>query len=478
VRYLVDRMAELEHVLLDAVNQLSEKMDSYDQCLSSLGSDLSKVQSVDLSLSSIQVLQKEQVVMLKSVNPSVTGGSSGSSGLHGLMGASPVEVAPSVATTPRSSSGDTVPAPQHHQLPLPDTHHEHVPNENRRSWMPKMDIPRFDGSDVRIWLDKCSAYFQLYAIPHDFRVTTASLHMVGKASHWFQPYKHSWGSHTWEHFVLAVSKEFEVNTHRVKTMALLNLRQTGSVEEYKQQFDQLVYHIRLYDPSLNETMLTFQFLLGLKEELRQKVEMHLPDTMSQVATLAAIQEHLSDRPKLQQKRFVGFRTEPKPPMADTVLWKARQLKDYIRIHNLCFKCGEKYSPTHTCSTPIGNLNMMENSAADGGGFLSDEVLTTLESHADLMMGEESFISLHAMSGKQQQKAIQLRALVKNQVMVVLIDSGSSHTFLNTEIASRLQVPVTLVKQMMVKVANGATIPCNSEVQNFKWWCQGHFRCTC
>lgn len=29
----------------------------------------------------------------------------------------------------------------------------------RRPWMPKMDFPRFDGKDVRIWLDKCEAFF-------------------------------------------------------------------------------------------------------------------------------------------------------------------------------------------------------------------------------------------------------------------------------------------------------------------------------
>jgi hypothetical protein len=33
-----------------------------------------------------------------------------------------------------------------------------------------MDFPMFDGSDVRIWLDKCAAYFQLYAIPQDFEL--------------------------------------------------------------------------------------------------------------------------------------------------------------------------------------------------------------------------------------------------------------------------------------------------------------------
>jgi N-acetylglucosamine-6-phosphate deacetylase len=80
----------------------------------------------------------------------------------------------------------------------------------------------------------------LYAIPPDFRVTTSSLHMIDRASHWFQSYKHSPGNHTWEHFVVAISQEFEVGTHHVNTMELLNLRQTGSVEEYKHQFDQLV----------------------------------------------------------------------------------------------------------------------------------------------------------------------------------------------------------------------------------------------
>jgi hypothetical protein len=35
-------------------------------------------------------------------------------------------------------------------------------NEARRGWMPKMDFPKFDGTDPRIWIDKCIAYFSLY----------------------------------------------------------------------------------------------------------------------------------------------------------------------------------------------------------------------------------------------------------------------------------------------------------------------------
>jgi hypothetical protein len=48
-----------------------------------------------------------------------------------------------------------------------------------------MDFLKFDGSDVRIWLDKCVAYFNLYSVPPGFRVTVASIHMIDKAAHWY-----------------------------------------------------------------------------------------------------------------------------------------------------------------------------------------------------------------------------------------------------------------------------------------------------
>jgi hypothetical protein len=58
--FLVAKMSDSEKKLLEAVQRLSEKMDVQDKCLTSLGTDLSKVQSqMDLSMKSIQVLQQE-----------------------------------------------------------------------------------------------------------------------------------------------------------------------------------------------------------------------------------------------------------------------------------------------------------------------------------------------------------------------------------------------------------------------------------
>jgi hypothetical protein len=67
--FLADKMSKLEGKLLEAMNKLSEKMDLYDKHLTSMGSDLCEVQNqVDLLMHSVQVLQKEQVLLLKSVS--------------------------------------------------------------------------------------------------------------------------------------------------------------------------------------------------------------------------------------------------------------------------------------------------------------------------------------------------------------------------------------------------------------------------
>jgi hypothetical protein len=80
--------------------------------------------------------------------------------------------------------------PSHPQVAVPEVlQNDSDRTDGRRSWMPKMDFPHFDGSNARIWLDKCEDYFALYQIPLGFRVSAASIHMSGPTAHWFQTYK-------------------------------------------------------------------------------------------------------------------------------------------------------------------------------------------------------------------------------------------------------------------------------------------------
>ena len=61
--------------------------------------------------------------------------------------------------------------------------------------------------------------------------------------------------------------EFDVNVHREEMRALMLLKQRCTVEQYKKEFNQLVYQLQLYEGTVSETMLVTTFVLGLKEEL-------------------------------------------------------------------------------------------------------------------------------------------------------------------------------------------------------------------
>jgi hypothetical protein len=58
-------------------------------------------------------------------------------------------------------------------------------------------------------------------------------------------------------------------------------------------------------------------------------------------------------------------------------------------------------------------------------------------------------------------------------MPILVDSGSSHTFLNASILPRISYQTTLAPPLRVKVPNGQVVLSTEEVHHFEWWIQGH-----
>jgi hypothetical protein len=109
--------------------------------------------------------------------------------------------------------------------------------------------------------------------------------------------------------------------------------------------------------------------------------------------------------------------------------------------------------------------------SDGGGLISEEILSALELDSMPPQGDY-FLSVSAMSGSQSRKVVHLRGLVNNQVLSILVESGSSHTFVNAAMLGRLQCRSTPTSSMIVKVASGHTLISDQEVKNFEWWIQG------
>lgn len=68
--------------------------------------------------------------------------------------------------------------------------------------------------------------------------------------------------------------------------------------------------------------------------------------------------------------------------------------------------------------------------------------------------------------------MRVRALVNNQVMLILIDSGISHSFCNAKFLERVNIVPTNTISVQVQVANSDKMVTSSFVFGFQWWAQG------
>lgn len=166
------------------------------------------------------------------------------------------------------------------------------------------------------------------------------------------------------------------------------------------------------------------------------------------------------------KPFVHSKSDHKSALQSGEFWKAKQLHEYRRANGLCYKCGDKFAHGHKCAAVAPQVTAVQ--MEEEREILSDEML-------DMIMGgttnerEEMHLSLNAISGAAGPNTIRVRALVKNQVLLMLLDSGSSHNFINESLAQKLGSHQTKIPCRQVKVANGDFISCDSEIPNFTWW---------
>jgi hypothetical protein len=103
--------------------------------------------------------------------------------------------------------------------------------------------------------------------------------------------------------------------------------------------------------------------------------------------------------------------------------------------------------------------------------LSEEILNLLELQ-DIATAEHLSLSLNAISGSKSSNCLHLRALVGNQVLIILVDSGSSSSFINEHMLACISCKVTDGPAMQVKLANGALVSTTRMVPKLTWWCQG------
>ena len=77
------------------------------------------------------------------------------------------------------------------------------------------------------------------------------------------------------------------------------------------------------------------------------------------------------------------------------------------------------------------------------------------------------ISLNALEGVTGLNTLRVTGKVEKQPLVILVDSGSTHNFINNHVADRLHCNLTNIKALTVQVADDGIMACTFVCNNFQ-----------
>lgn len=100
---------------------------------------------------------------------------------------------------------------------------------------------------------------------------------------------------------------------------------------------------------------------------------------------------------------------------------------------------------------------------------AEEIIESIQEESqDLMMNQ-----VHALTGNIIHHTIRIRGMTKKKAITNLIDSGSTHNFLDSKVAKQVGCLILHTSPLMVTVANGNRLASTGRCSNFQWPMHGH-----
>ncbi|KAD4385268.1 hypothetical protein E3N88_25436 [Mikania micrantha] len=133
------------------------------------------------------------------------------------------------------SKSDTAKGKGHESNRFEDGESSWTNNRNYRPYN-KIDFPIFSRGDPRGWILKAEKYFRYYQIPEDEQVDVTSMHLERDALDLFSWLSTDQPIQFWEELVHAFQRNFSPAEFQNPDEHLCSIRQTSSVQEYRQEF--------------------------------------------------------------------------------------------------------------------------------------------------------------------------------------------------------------------------------------------------
>ncbi|KAA8531158.1 hypothetical protein F0562_005928 [Nyssa sinensis] len=280
------------------------------------------------------------------------------------------------------------------------------PTNNQNQWQTrfaKLDFLKFFSEDLEAWVYKCEKFFEFNTIDETQKVRLASIHMEDRAIHWFRWYKKTHILRSWREFTGALIARFGDSLFDDAVGQLTKLRQISTVKTYQEKFEELA----------NKTN-------GLSEEFFE-------ETIKALAKKNRVYSKSYNSSLSTNSKSMKLATKPIESATAVKKMTQKELEER-RMKGLCYGCDEKYFRGHVCKKK--QLFMIE---AEEKEDVFEDVVQEMEKED---VQEELQISVHALSGFLSYKTMRIKEKVKKNRVTILIDSGSTHNFLDPVMAKR------------------------------------------
>lgn len=142
-----------------------------------------------------------------------------------------------------------------------------------------------------------------------------------------------------------------------------------------------------------------------------------------------------------------------------------------REKGLCYKCEEPYSYGHVCKN--ASVNFILAAKPDDQSLKEDAMREEGEKFCDCEEEEHSEeelmeISMQALTGGIDHKTLRIAGLVGKKPISILIDSGSTHSFIDEKLAQELKYETSEIQPLSVTVANGEKMNSKPLKQPLQW----------
>ncbi|XP_073220670.1 uncharacterized protein [Cicer arietinum] len=307
---------------------------------------------------------------------------------------------------------------------------------HRREKWRKLEIPIFAGDDAFGWTHRLERYFLLKEVTEEEKMQATVMALEGKALSWYHWWEKCNPNSNWEGFKIVVVRRFQPLMIQNPFEQLLSLKQTGTLEEYVENFEKYVGAMRTIDQEFVRGI----FLNGLKQELQAEVKLYEINSLSEM-----IQKVLL----IEQKNML---INMKPSYSYAT-------RNTGNSHSI------PYTKTVTLESKLGSDQRNSSLSGTGQNLSVDSVKNRGGEFKHLTNAEirEKKEKKGYVSGFTTTKSWKVEGIVEGNSVVILIDCGASHNFIATELVGKLKLKVMETPSYLVEVGDVHKVRCKGKI---------------